>query len=53
MDKEAILQKVDRDQTLTLEEERFYMTEILGMPADEVERIIAITENHDKNMIID
>jgi hypothetical protein len=50
---EAITSKVKEKKKLTLDEERIYMREVLKYPDDEIERIIAITENKNPNIILD
>jgi hypothetical protein len=50
MTKEAILKKVENKEDLTIDEDYFYYTEIIGKPKEWAERIkkIAIQEQNDE-----
>jgi hypothetical protein len=49
LDKEPILQKITSKIPLTREEEYFYLTEVLGFPADEAGIMISTQDFPDKN----
>jgi hypothetical protein len=51
--KEDIINKVNAGKDLTREEELFYLTRVQKFTAEEAERIIAIGENKNPNLIID
>ena len=53
MNKEDIIQKLDKNEPLTSEEELFYLMEILGHTEEEAKRILEINDNKDPNIIID
>lgn len=51
--REIVLAKIDQEKSLTREEEMFYLTSIINLSEDDANRITAISENKDKNLIID
>lgn len=53
MNKEDILNKLDKNESLTREEELFYLVEILGHTHEDAKRILEINDNKDPNIIID
>lgn len=53
LDKDTIIAKVKAGKYLTREEELFYLTQVQKFSEEEAERIMAIGENTDKNLIID
>jgi hypothetical protein len=50
---EELKKKVKAREKLSEEEERIYMTEVLEFPTEEIDRIIAINKNPDKDLFID
>lgn len=52
-DKEIIIAKVKDGKDLTREEELYYLTQVQRFSQEEAERIIAIGENTNPNLIID
>jgi hypothetical protein len=49
----TVLEKIHRDETLTEEEEMFYLTKVLKLDQDEANTVIAIAKNEDPAVIID
>jgi hypothetical protein len=52
-DLQAIIDKVKAGEDLTVEEELVYLTQVMKMDEDEANRLITITENKDRNTLID
>jgi hypothetical protein len=52
-DKNIIIAKIKAGEDLTREEELFYLTQVQKFSEEDAERILAIGENTDKNLIID
>ena len=51
--KEVIIAKINDGKVLTDAEERWYMISVLGLSGQEADRIIAIANNKDPNVILD
>lgn len=52
-DKAEIIDKVEKGEVLSLEEEFFYLTEIIGMDPDHVRNAFTIAANSDPDQLID
>ena len=52
-DKETIEKKIKAKEPLTLEEERWYIHVVHNQPMDVVDRMLAIANNKDPNIILD
>lgn len=52
-DTEELIRKVKAGESLTNEQEAFYMEHVLQIPADHIATIMAITNNKDPNILID
>jgi len=53
MNKEDIIQKLDKNEPPTREEELFYLMAILGHTEEEAIRILEINDNKDPNIFLD
>lgn len=51
--KEEIIKKINAGKDLTREEELYYLTKVQRFSQEEAERVIAIGENTNPNLIID
>lgn len=52
-DKDIIVKKIKAKEPLTDEEERWYMHVVHKIPLDVVDRMLAIVDNKDPNLILD
>lgn len=50
---EAIRKKLEAGEQITREEEDLYMQQVFGFDTQEIQRVVAINENKDPNVIID
>ena len=53
MDKDTIIKKIEDGKELSQEENLYYLTEIIGHSKEMSERIIAIANNKDNNILMD
>jgi hypothetical protein len=52
-DKKEVLLKLENGETLTNNEERYYMEHVLNYSKDMIDLIFSIADNKDPNVIID